>query len=67
MFELKKINKRLVIVSEQSFIYSPPDFVAKHIKDRAQLQEVVDTFNSTGRYDIDAIVAFETNLRPCRK
>ena len=64
MFTLQKVNGRLHIIKNGKSVYSPPDFIRHKIRSKEDLQKVVDIFNTKNNYDIDAIVEFETNLRP---
>lgn len=60
-YTLLKRNKRLHIIEVESdkSVYTPPDFLRNKIRDRTELQKVVDIFNEVGNYSIKAIMEFE--------
>lgn len=61
--EVVKRNKRLfiqVLETEQE-LYSPPDHVRPHIRNREKLWELARTFTAKQERCIDAIIAFETD------
>ena len=63
MFFVKKINGKLIIVDENNnLVYSKPNFLL--ISSRQDLQLLADKFNEVGYRDIDAILEWESKLRP---
>jgi hypothetical protein len=60
---VKKLNKRLVIVDGDAIFYCPPDFLRNKIKSRADLERLVEEIGVADQ-PIDAIMAFETRMRP---
>jgi len=63
-YKMVKRNKRLIIVdSNDKLVYGMPDFLRNHLRDRKELQKLVDKFNIVGYRNIQDIVEFETNLR----
>lgn len=56
-----KLNKRLVIIdSNKSIVYSPPDFII--LPDRKPLINLANKMNIKGR-DIDLIIEFESSCK----
>lgn len=62
MHRVEKRNKRLWIVNDHGVVYSPPDFIRPHMKDRKALQRVADELNDGMSY-IGAIMRFERSVR----
>jgi hypothetical protein len=63
-YYVEKINKRLWIVTGSGEkVYTPPDFLLKHIHNRVPLQELARRM-TTHASRIKCIVEFETSLRP---
>lgn len=59
---LVKRNKRLMIVNgEDQVIYSPPDFLRNFIRDRSEMQRLIDDAQR-GRAMIDCVMSFERIL-----
>lgn len=66
MYEMKKINKKLVIVDAAGrVIYSMPFWVK--VPDRKCVQGLADKFNELGSNDIGAIMEFETRYSTVKK
>jgi len=57
MYEVRKLNKRLVITHHGKVAYSMPWWV--RVDNRDQLQWLADGFNAAGTDDIAAIMEFE--------
>lgn len=65
-YEVRKINKRLVIVDAHGkTIYAMPFWV--RVANRDELKWLSDRFNLSAGYDIDAIIEFETRHSTVRK
>lgn len=65
-YEVRKINKRLVIVDAQGkTIYAMPFWVK--VANRDQMKWLADRFNEVAGYDIGAIIEFETRHSTVRK
>lgn len=62
MYEVKKINKRLHIVSGGLSVYSPPDFIKIH--NRSELIALAEEMNKGEKSLIKYIIEFETKKRP---
>lgn len=58
MYEVRKINKRLVIACDGRVVYSMPWWV--RVTDRSNMQWLADRFNAAGTDDITAIMEFES-------
>ena len=57
-YEVRKINKRLVIVDQTGrTVYSMPFWV--RVSNRDQLLWLCDRFNQSGKYDIISVIDFE--------
>ena len=62
MFEVKKIDKKLHIVSGGLSVYSPPDFIKIH--NRSELVSLAEEMNKGEKSLIRYIIEFETRKRP---
>jgi hypothetical protein len=62
MYEVKKINKRLSIVSGGLSVYSPPYFIKIH--NRSELIALAEEMNKGERSPLKCIIEFETKKRP---
>ena len=65
MFVVKKKNKKLYIVDDNdTIVYGIPDFIKIHSRDI--LKNLADKFNEKGKRDIDAIIEWESSVRPIK-
>lgn len=65
-FSIAKRHKRIVILNESDdIVYALPVFVV--LNSRYDIQFVVDKFNETGQYDINAIMELESKFHPNRR
>lgn len=65
-YEVRKINKRLVLVdANDKIIYAMPFWV--QVTNRMDMQWLADRFNEIAGYNIDAIIEFETKHSTVRK
>jgi hypothetical protein len=65
MYEVRKINKRLVVVDSTGAVaYSMPSWI--RVTDRSEMQQLADRFNELGTNDIGAIMEFESQRHKVR-
>ena len=62
MYQVKKINKRLVIVKDNVVVYTMPNWL--RITSKKDLEELAVKFNQSNKRCIDSIVQFETKFSP---
>lgn len=65
-FEVRKVNKRLHVwdVAKDRSVYTPPDFLRPLIRNREVLQALAQRLVREWPNPIEAIMEFETSLRP---
>lgn len=63
-FQVVKANKRLWIecVETGERVYTPPDFIRHRLQSREPMRFLANKLNEIGRYDIGAVVAFESRF-----
>lgn len=59
MHRVEKRNKRLWIVKGDQLVYTPPDFIRPHLKNRESIVRLAERLNNGDSY-IDAVMEFET-------
>ena len=62
MYQVKKINKRLVIVKDNIVVYTMPNWL--RITSKKDLEELAVKFNQSNKRCIDSIIHFETKFSP---
>ena len=63
-YKVTKLNGRLWVIDGNDMpVYTPPEFLRKHITSREQLAYVAEAFNKRRGYDIDAVMDFERLVR----
>ena len=62
MYQVKKINKRLVIVKDNIVVYTMPNWL--RITSKKDLEELAVKFNQSNKRCIDSIMHFETKFSP---